>query len=143
MSATAPSSNPRLPWATRGSARASGKPRHETLFPAATDYAGTWNETDLTLSKPVAGAFQCRDRLYLLCPGLANKDLTPDPDDAQEIFATISLTTLLAPTSPSTRRSPTTNNWYALLGISHTFELGKQASLKLAAGRQPHQHRCG
>jgi hypothetical protein len=101
--------------------------------PAATDYTGTWNETDLTLSySKLLGLFTVGAG-YIYC-SLApmNKDAA-DRNDSQELSATVSLNTLLTPTLTIYREFDHYRNWYALLGISHLIELGPSASLKLAA----------
>ncbi len=61
-----------------------------------------------------------------------NKD-APDRADSQELFATVSLNTLLSPTLTVYKEIDHYRNWYFLLGISHIFELNKMISLKLAA----------
>jgi hypothetical protein len=98
-----------------------------------TDYTSTWNETDLTLSYTKSLGLFTLGAGYIYY-GLAspNKDAA-DPDDSQEIFATVSLNTLLAPTLTVYKEIAHYRNWYALLGVSHVFELGKVTSLKLAA----------
>ncbi len=96
-------------------------------------YTGTWNETDLTLSyTKTLGLFNVGGGYiyYSLAP--LNKDAA-DRDDSQELFATVSLNTLLTPTLTLYKEIDHYRNWYFLLGISHLFELNKMASLKLAA----------
>ncbi len=61
-----------------------------------------------------------------------NKDAA-DRNDSQELFATVSLNTLLSPTLTVYKEIDHYRNWYFLLGISHVFELNKMMSLKLAA----------
>lgn len=100
---------------------------------ADASYTGTWNETDLTLSyTKTLGLFNVGGGYiyYSLAP--LNKDAT-DRDDSQELFATVSLNTLLTPTLTVYKEIDHYRNWYALLGISHLVELNKKASLKLAA----------
>jgi len=61
-----------------------------------------------------------------------NKDAA-DRNDSQELFASVSLNTLLAPTLTIYKEIEHYRNWYFLLGISHIVELNKILSLKLAA----------
>ena len=61
-----------------------------------------------------------------------NKDAA-DRNESQELFATVSLNTLLSPTLTVYKEIDHYRNWYFLLGISHVFELNKMMSLKLAA----------
>lgn len=98
-----------------------------------TSYTGTWNETDLTLSYTTTlGLFNVGGGYvyYSLAP--LNKDAA-DRDDSQELFATVSLNTLLSPTLTIYKEIDHYRNMYCLLGISHVVELNKRASLKLAA----------
>ncbi len=96
-------------------------------------YHGTWNETDLTLSytKAIGPVNLGVGYIYYSLASL-NKD-APDRADAQEIFASIGLNTLLSPTLTVYREIDHYRNWYFLLGISHVFELNKMVSLKLGA----------
>jgi hypothetical protein len=101
--------------------------------PGTASYTGTWNETDLTLSYAktigpvtVGGGYA----YYSLAP--LNED-APDRNDSQEVFAAVSLNTLLTPTLTIYKEIDHYRNWYFLLGISHNVELNKTLSLKLAA----------
>jgi hypothetical protein len=101
--------------------------------PAAASYTGTWNETDLTLSYTTTlGLFNVGGGYiyYSLAP--LNKDAA-DRDDSEELFATVSLNTLLSPTLTIYKEIDHYRNMYFLLGVSHVVELNKMASLKLAA----------
>lgn len=96
-------------------------------------YSNSWTETDLTLSYTkslglvsVGGGY-----IYYALPAL-NKD-APDRADSQELFATVSLNTLLSPTLTVYKEIDRYKQWYFLLGVSHAFELSKAVSLKLAA----------
>lgn len=64
--------------------------------------------------------------------GSLNKD-APKRADAQELFATVALNTLLSPTLTLYKEIDRYKQWYFLLGISHTFELTPAISLKLGA----------
>jgi hypothetical protein len=101
--------------------------------PANASYTGTWNETDLTLSYTATlGLFNVGGGYIYYSLASLNQD-TADRDDSQELFATVSLNTLLSPTLTIYKEIDHYRNWYFLLGISHLFELNKMASLKLAA----------
>ncbi|MGV8078877.1 MAG: hypothetical protein AB2L22_02285 [Syntrophales bacterium] len=96
-------------------------------------YHGTWNETDLTLSytKTLGLVNLGVGYIYYSLAALNSDGL--DRADAQEVFASIGLNTLLSPTLTVYREIDHYRNWYFLLGISHVFELNKMVSLKLAA----------
>ena len=101
--------------------------------PASTSYAGAWNETDLTLSYLKAlGPFNVGGGYIYYSLASMNKDAA-ERDDSQELFATVSLNTLLSPTLTVYKEIDHYRNWYFLFGISHAIELGKAISLKLAA----------
>lgn len=52
--------------------------------------------------------------------------------DSQELFITLALDTLLSPTLTVYKEIDHYNQWYATLGISHTFQLHEKVGLKLA-----------
>jgi len=96
-------------------------------------YASAWNETDFTLSYThELGSVSLGVGYIYYALGSLNKD-APDRADAQEIFATVSLNTILAPTLTAYKEIDHYRNWYFLLGISHSFTFSKTVSLKLAA----------
>ena len=98
-----------------------------------TNYPSAWNETDLTLSYTKnLGLFNLGAGYIYYALGSLNKD-APDRADAQEIFATVSLNTILSPTLTAYKEIDHYRNWYFLLGVSHAFEFNKMVSLKLAA----------
>jgi len=101
--------------------------------PGNASYTGTWNETDLTLSyNKTLGLFNVGGGYIYYSLASLNKDAA-DRNDSQELFATVSLNTLLSPTLTVYKEIDHYRNWYFLLGISHLFELNKMVSLKLAA----------
>ena len=101
--------------------------------PAGASYASAWNETDMTLSyAKTLGLFTVGGGYAYYSLASLNKD-APDRADSQELFATVSLNTLLTPTLTVYKEIDHYRNWYFLLGISHTLELSKMLSLKLAA----------
>jgi hypothetical protein len=98
-----------------------------------TNYSSTWNETDLTVSySKTFGLFTVGGGYIYYALGSLNRD-APKRADSQELFATVSLNTLLSPTLTLYKEIDRYKQWYFLLGISHTFELNKMASLKLGA----------
>ena len=104
-------------------------------FMAAGDspYTSTMNETDITLSySKTIGLFNLGGGYiyYALAP--LNKDF-PKRADAQELFVTVGLNTLLSPTLTVYKEIGSYRQWYALLAVSHTFEFNKVLSLKLSA----------
>jgi hypothetical protein len=101
--------------------------------PSNVSYTGTWNETDLTLSySKTMGLFNVGGGYLYYSLASLNKDAA-DRNDSQELFASVSLNTLLSPTLTVYKEIDHYRNWYFLLGISHLFELNKIVSLKLAA----------
>ena len=101
--------------------------------PTDTSYTGTWNETDLTLSySTTLGLFNVGGGYIYYSLASLNKDAA-DRNESQELFATVSLNTLLSPTLTVYKEIDHYRNWYFLLGISHVLELSKMMSLKLAA----------
>jgi hypothetical protein len=100
---------------------------------ADTRYSNTWNETDLTLTYTKnLGLFNVGGGYIYYALGSLNKDALKRAD-SQELFATVSLNTLLAPTLTVYKEIDRYKQWYFLLGLSHAFELNKTISLKLGA----------
>lgn len=96
-------------------------------------YSSTWNETDVTLSyAKTFGLFNVGGGYIYYSLGSLNPD-APDRLDSQELFASVGLNTILAPTLTVYKEIDHYHNWYFLLGVSHTFELNKMIALKLAA----------
>ncbi|MDP2854721.1 MAG: TorF family putative porin [Smithellaceae bacterium] len=95
-------------------------------------YASNYTETDVTLSYSrkfgivQAGAGYIYYGLAAAAPG------GPDLPDSQEVFVTLGLDTILAPTLTVYKEIDHYHQWYALLGISHTFALHDKIGLKLA-----------
>jgi hypothetical protein len=100
---------------------------------SGTSYTGSWNETDLTVSyTKTLGFFNVGGGYVYYGLASMNKDAA-DRNDSQEIFATVSLNTLLTPTLTAYKEIDHYRNWYFLLGVSHVVEMSKMVSLKLAA----------
>ena len=95
--------------------------------------SSTYTETDVTLSYThkfgivSAGAGYIYYGLAAAAPG------GPDLLDSQEIFVSLGLDTILAPTLTVYKEIDHYHQWYATLGISHTFALHEKVGLKLAA----------
>jgi hypothetical protein len=101
--------------------------------PVGASYTGTWNETDFTLSyTKTAGLFNIGGGYAYYSLAAMNKDAA-DRNDSQELFASVSLNTLLSPTLTVYKEIDHYRNWYFQLGISHVVELNKMISLKLSA----------
>jgi hypothetical protein len=95
--------------------------------------AGIWNETDVTLSYTRSlGLFNIGGGYIYYGLGALNKD-GPKRADAQEIFATASLNTVLSPTLTVYKEIGSYQNWYFLVGVSHLYEFNQIYSIKLEA----------
>ncbi|MDD4092257.1 MAG: hypothetical protein PHQ63_06820 [Smithellaceae bacterium] len=96
-------------------------------------HSSTWSETDFTLSYahefgPVkAGA----GYIYYGLAGMTPHGM--DLLDAEELFVSLGLNTILAPTLTVYKEINHYHQWYATLGVSHTFSLHERVGLKLAA----------
>ncbi len=96
-------------------------------------YSNAWTETDLTVGYTRAFGLLTAGIGYIyygLSPAHAD---APDPLDSQEIFVTVGLNTILAPTLTVYREIDHYHQWYILFGVSHTIPLGTKAGLKLTA----------
>jgi hypothetical protein len=96
-------------------------------------YSSTWTETDLTVGYSRAFGPLTAGIGYIyygLSPAHASG---MDPLDSQEIFVTVGLNTILAPTLTVYREIDHYHQWFLILGVSHTIPLGTRAGLKLAA----------
>ncbi len=91
-----------------------------------TDYYDTgkdFNETDLTLSY---------DKSFgMVGLGVGYIYYGLEGEDSQELYASVSLDTVLAPTLTVYRDYDTFDSWYVLLGVSHSFGLTEKVSLDL------------
>jgi hypothetical protein len=84
-----------------------------------------WNETDLTLSYGGKAGMVTYGAGYIYY-GLEGID------DTQELYGSIGLDTLLAPTLTVYRDIDAYPGWYTTLGISHSFQVTESMSLALA-----------
>ena len=97
------------------------------------NYSSNFTETDVTLSYSrkfgivQAGAGYIYYGLAAAAPGGA------DMLDAQELFVTLGLDTILSPTLTVYKEIDHYRQWYATLGVSHTFALHEKIGLKLSA----------
>lgn len=97
-------------------------------------FSPNFTETDVTLSYThTFGIFSAG--LGYIYYGLAGANAgAPDLPDSQELFVSLGLDTLLSPTLTVYREIDHYHQWYATLGVSHTFALHEKVGLKLAAG---------
>lgn len=85
-----------------------------------------WNETDYTLS------YDGEYGLLTFGAGYCYYDMDGS-DDSQEVYLTLGLNTLLAPTLTVYREVGYDLYWYFLMSISHSFPLTEKISLDLSA----------
>jgi hypothetical protein len=96
-------------------------------------YSSNYTETDVTLSyTKKLGIVQLGGGYIYYALG-APYSGAADPLDSQEIFVTLGLDTILAPTLTVYKEIDHYHQWYFLLGVSHTFALHEKVGLKLAA----------
>ncbi|MCK9391650.1 MAG: hypothetical protein M0Q01_08850 [Syntrophales bacterium] len=62
-----------------------------------------------------------------------NTGAGPDQKDDQEVSLSLGLNTILSPNLKVSRSFDSTQIWYILLGLSHTFEINKVVGVNLAA----------
>jgi hypothetical protein len=84
-----------------------------------------WNETDLTLSygSSIGMVNYSAGYIYYGLEGI---------DDTQELYASLGLDILLAPTLTVYRDIDAYPGWYTTLGVSHSFDITESISLALA-----------
>jgi len=92
----------------------------------ATD-TGNWNETDVTISYD-GSAGKVGYGVGLIYYGLED-----GAEDSQEVYASVSLDTLLAPTLTVYNDISNYQGWYATLGIGHSIPVAEGVSLDLGA----------
>ncbi len=96
-------------------------------------YSGTWTETDLTISYSRSFGSVTAGAGYIYYGLSAPNADAPDPLDAQEVFASIGLNSLLSPTLTVYKEIDHYHQWYFLLGVSQHFRVSDVVALKLAA----------
>jgi hypothetical protein len=99
----------------------------------AANYGGKYTETDYTIS------YSKKFGIVQVTPGYIYYALgapysgAAAPLDSQEVFLTLGLDTILSPTLTVYKEIDHYHQWYAILGVSHTFALHEKVGLKLAA----------
>lgn len=97
------------------------------------DYSSNFTETDVTLSySRKFGIVQAGAGYIYYCLAAATPGGTDLPD-SQEVFVTLGLDMILSPTLTIYKEFDYYHQWYATLGVSHTFALHEKVGLKLAA----------
>lgn len=97
------------------------------------DHSSNFTETDVTMSySKKFGMVQAG--IGYIYYGLAGAvQGGADLPDSQEVFVTLGLDTILAPTLTVYKEIDYYKQWYITLGVSHTFALHEKVGLKLAA----------
>ncbi|MGD0021679.1 MAG: hypothetical protein ABSC54_05190 [Smithellaceae bacterium] len=97
------------------------------------NYGAKYTETDYTVSySKKFGILQVTPGYIYYALGAPYAGGTA-PLDAQELFLTLGLDTILSPTLTVYKEIDHYHQWYFLLGASHTVEFNKIISLKLSA----------
>jgi len=96
-------------------------------------YSSNFTETDVTLSYSRKFGIVQTGAGYIYYGLSATTPGGTDLLDSQEIFVTLGLDTILAPTLTVYKEIDHYHQWYATLGVSHTFALHEKIGLKLAA----------
>ena len=102
---------------------------------SATDakYGAKYTETDWTISySRKFGIVQVTPGYIYYALGAPYAGGTA-PLDAQELFLTVGLDTILSPTLTVYKEIDHYRQWYATFGVSHTFAFNEKIGLKLAA----------
>ncbi|MEI7637412.1 MAG: hypothetical protein WCJ37_08915 [Syntrophus sp. (in: bacteria)] len=102
------------------------------------DKRHNWTETDLTLAYNQTFGIVNAGIAYAYFGNAAywNSDNTgagPDQKDDQEVSLSLGLNTFLSPNLKVARSFDSSQIWYVLLGLSHTFEINKVVGVNLAA----------
>lgn len=95
--------------------------------------SSNYTETDVTLSYTHKFGIVSASAGYIYYGLAAAAPGGPDLLDSQEIFVSLGLGTILSPTLTVYKEVDHYHQWYATLGISHTFALHEKVGLKLAA----------
>jgi hypothetical protein len=97
------------------------------------DYSSNFTEMDVTLSYSRKFGIVQAGVGYIYYGFAAAAPGGPDLLDSQEIFFSLGVDTILAPTLTVYKEIDHYRQWYATLGVSHTFALHEKIGLKLAA----------
>lgn len=100
---------------------------------AGQNYSSQYTETDVTLSYSRKFGMVQAGAGYIYYALAAPYSGAVDPLDSQEVFVSLGLDTILAPTLTVYKEIDHYHQWYATLGVSHTFALHEKIGLKLAA----------
>ena len=100
---------------------------------AGEKYSSNYTETDVTLSYSRKFGIVQVGGGYIYYGLAAAMPGGPDLLDSQELFISVGLDTILAPTLTVYKEIDHYHQWYATLGVSHTFALHEKVGLKLAA----------
>jgi len=101
--------------------------------PGDEKYGSNFTETDVTLSYSRKFGIVQVGGGYIYYGLAAAAPGGPDLLDSQELFVSVGLDTILAPTLTVYKEIDHYHQWYATLGVSHTFALHEKVGLKLAA----------
>ncbi|MEN6624328.1 MAG: hypothetical protein ABFD50_22625 [Smithella sp.] len=97
------------------------------------NYTSKYTETDYILSySKKFGILQVAPGYVYYALGAPNSGAIAPPD-AQEVFLTLGLDTILSPTFIAYKEIDHYHYWYFQFGISHTFALHERVGLKLSA----------
>lgn len=102
------------------------------------DKRQNWTETDVTLAYNRSFGIVNAGIAYAYFGNAAywNSDNTgagPDQKDDQEVSISLGLNSILSPNLKVARSFDSSQIWYMLLGLSHTFELNKVVGLTISA----------
>lgn len=97
------------------------------------EFSSNFTETDVTLSYSHTFGMVTAGVGYIYYALAAATPGGTDLPDSQEVFATLGLNTVLTPTLTVYKEIDHYHQWYATLGVSHTFSLHEKVGLKLAA----------
>jgi hypothetical protein len=96
-------------------------------------YSAKYTETDIGIYYTKKfGILQVTPGYIYYAIGAPNSDASK-PLDSQELFIIFQLDTLLSPALTIYKEIAHYNQWYFLLGVTHTFQLSKIVGLKLSA----------
>jgi hypothetical protein len=97
------------------------------------EYSANFTETDITLAYSIALWKFRVDAGYIYYALAAPYSGGTDPLDSQEVFVSVGLDTILAPTLTVYKEIDHYHQWYTTLGFSHVFQFTEMVGLKLAA----------
>ena len=97
------------------------------------EYSANLTETDITLAYSIALGKLRAGAGYIYYALAAPYAGGTDPLDSQEVFVSLGLDTILAPTLTIYKEIDHYHQWYALFGVSHVFQFTEMIGLKLAA----------